>query len=383
VWYPFFLHSGINQKILLMLSGGKDSAACLHMLATRNIDVTAVHFRHRWGWEISTNEARRLCHKFDVPLYEIDFSEEFAQAVVGFTGGRPCLRCKPEMYKKVIELVREQGFGWICIGDNANDQTTINRLIKSEQHSSNNNLCCSTYFGNEQGIQLPEGIKVLRPLLGMPAAEVETYLVSHGLSIQRNHCTGDKYFEYSREGCPVQFHDPGYPITVETMDKLRHYNSIVTTYAKKNKIRASVHLPSTFIVSIPEGHEKKIADMLAESGLSINSEINKHGDEVVHRYMLSLFCIDKAIISNREVMLHLLRRFTERIGLPEGTSSVSTVGDGQVWLLDFPGGYISARSNDEKSFIFLDLVTEQQLDKTRLGYLVPEVFRTRNYRLAL
>ncbi len=381
MWSVAFSQS-VNQKVLLMLSGGKDSAACLHMLKKRNIDVTAVHFRHRWGWKISTMEARRLCKELSVFLHEIDFTEEFSQAVVGFTGGRPCLLCKPEMYKKVIALVRQEGFGWVCIGDNANDQTTINRLIKIEQSAGNTNLCCSSYFGNEQGIQLPEGVKVLRPLLTMTALEVESYLATHGLSIQRNHCTGDKYFEYAREGCPVQFHDPGHPITLEDMDKLLYYNSLVTTYARNNQIRAAVHLPSTFIVSIPEGHEEKIADMLADHSLIIKSEVNKPGFEGVHRYLLSLFCIDRAIISNSEVMLHLIRRFAERLGLPEGTGTKHLVSRGQVWSLDFLNGYIMVRTNEEMGIVFLDLVTEQQVDKKRLGYLVPEVFRTRNYRLA-
>ena len=59
----------------------------------------------------------------------------------------------------------------------------------------------------------------------------------NGIEIKKNHSTGDKYFEYSREGCPIQFHDPGTSISLETMDLLKKYDACITTFAKEKKSR--------------------------------------------------------------------------------------------------------------------------------------------------
>ena len=42
-----------NKKILLMLSGGKDSITSLILLKEANLNVTAIHFSHRWSPDIA------------------------------------------------------------------------------------------------------------------------------------------------------------------------------------------------------------------------------------------------------------------------------------------------------------------------------------------
>lgn len=70
-------------KVLLMLSGGKDSVACLTLLKENEMEVTAVHFVHAWGSEIPTMETKRVCQEFNVPLQIIDFSNILFQAIDG------------------------------------------------------------------------------------------------------------------------------------------------------------------------------------------------------------------------------------------------------------------------------------------------------------
>lgn len=53
----------------------------------------------------------------------------------------------------------------------------------------------------------PDGMKVIRPLINMSAKKVEPFFESENIVIKRINSTGDKYFEYHREGCPAQFAD--------------------------------------------------------------------------------------------------------------------------------------------------------------------------------
>lgn len=120
----------LNPKVIAMLSGGKDSVASVIQLKRSGIDVTAIHFVHKWGSEIPTAEAKRICNEYDIPLIIRDYTQEFCEAVNGYTAGRPCLICKKQMYKVLLEYVSSNEFGWLCIGDNSNDRTTIARIKK-------------------------------------------------------------------------------------------------------------------------------------------------------------------------------------------------------------------------------------------------------------
>lgn len=96
-WYNIVKKSH-NSKVIVMLSGGKDSIATLISLIQKEISVTAIHFIHQWGELIPTEEAEKICQKYDVELLKIDFSSRFCEALKGYTDGSPCLICKKQMY---------------------------------------------------------------------------------------------------------------------------------------------------------------------------------------------------------------------------------------------------------------------------------------------
>ena len=62
-WKDIVLNSK-NKNVLLMLSGGKDSIAALVTLVKENVPVTAIHFTHKWGEEIPTQEAKNICKRY-------------------------------------------------------------------------------------------------------------------------------------------------------------------------------------------------------------------------------------------------------------------------------------------------------------------------------
>ena len=264
-----------NPKTLVMLSGGKDSIAAAIFLKIHGIDETAIHFKHRWGEKIPTSEAERVCGIYDIPLLKVDYSEQFYNAIQGYKGGRPCALCKLEMYKILIEKLSSQEYGWLCIGDNANDRTTIARINEFIKEKNNNDVLeNSEYFGSEMGIKLPTGIRVLRPLIRMYASDIEEFLNCNNIHVQHINSTGDKYFEYHREGCPIQFVDVGVPITRDICELLAKYNRVITKFAREKNILASIHMPSGFVVTIPRGFEDESEIYLKKEGLENFKETN-------------------------------------------------------------------------------------------------------------
>lgn len=268
-----FLNSVDKGKALIMLSGGKDSCACLHMLKAQKMEITAIHFVHQWGYQIVTDEARRICNEYEVPLIIYDYSKELLDALKGFKGGRPCILCKEKMYEISLQIAVEKKIDYICIGDNANDTTIIARIRKWINRGLNESLFLNTFL--DSNISLSNGVRVIRPIIDMTSDDVLQYLEKNDIKIQRVGDTGDKYFEYSREGCPIQFHDPGTEITVSNMEKLHDYNTILSTFARENGIRASIHMPSEFIITIPKGYEEKARDYLLSVGLPLKNDEKK------------------------------------------------------------------------------------------------------------
>lgn len=367
-----------SAKVLLMLSGGKDSVACMYILKTSGLETVAIHFTHDWSYALSTNEAARLCNDMGVPLIRVDFTSQFFSAVEGFRGGRPCLLCKREMYQIVIKHALENNFNYICIGDNANDTTTIQRLITHAKTAVAEELVVSDYLGRELGLQLSHGIKIIRPLLGIYSGEVETYLARHGIEIERNHCTGDRYFSYWREGCSAQFHDPGCPITKSSLDELHKYSTLITEYARKKNIRASIHWPSRFVVTVPEGYEDEALEYLKEKGLSINQKDNGENLQTF-RYPLTIWNINRSIVEQVDVLEALLVRFLERLGITSQGIHKSKFHEQNFWIYQFISGSLIVFVNKATRSLYIDLILSHSISEALLANLSIEVFRSRDY----
>ncbi len=241
----------------------------------------------------------------------MDFSAQFYNAIKGYADGRPCLLCKKQMYLYLEKFLKNNKFGWLAIGDNANDTTTIARM-NSVKNPFGDNLTCSDYFGTEMEIALPKGMHILRPLIQHSANQIEKMLAEEDENVRRINSTGDKYFEYHREGCPVQFIDNGYSIDYEILDKLKKYNSVITEYARSIGIRASIHMPSTFIVTIPKGYELDAAKYLEKRALRVDHKVNFcQSNKIIHIYSY-IEIVGTDIIKNKSYK-KLFHRLIERL----------------------------------------------------------------------
>lgn len=375
--------SSKNQKVLAMLSGGKDSIASVIQVKEAGLAVEAVHFVHQWGSEIPTGEAGRICGEYGIPLHVIDFTEEFCEAIEGYTAGRPCLLCKKQMYRKLLAGISETQYGWLCIGDNGDDRTTIARIREYiECGHLDETLECSSYFGSEMGIRLHEDMNVLRPLIRMTAGEVEDYLACKGVKINRIGSTGDKYFEYHREGCPVQFADAGVPLSKPLFGELKKYNDAITEYARQNHILASIHLPSTFIITIPRGHEKEAADYLRDRGLPVEEEANSADREFESVRMAYAENLAPGMFDT-EAYIKTAARMCERLEVKQYALKTEKAGRqvliwaenpeaGLCFWFDFDRRTVSVRFEYNET-------SNVRKEKGIFENLIVELFRTRKY----
>lgn len=373
-----------NQKVLVMFSGGKDSALCLALLKKFGANVEAIHFRHKWGWKLSTTEAKRISKQLKIKMKIVDYTPEFLKRVIGFTDGRPCKICKIGMYKKTLAYAKENNINFVCVGDNASD-TIVNRLMQYVGKRDRSNLSLTKYLDClNEGIKVPNTIRIFRPLIYMPSKKVEAELKKLNIIIKRNHETGDKYFEYWREGCPIQYNEPGTNLTLKRMKDLLEYNLLATKIAKKNGFRASVHLPSGKIVTVPEGREEKVREYLLRNGKHV-PKMNKGIINKPHmkHIIIEVNGVDSNFIINSKATLPLIRRFIEMTKLKViGEKAHDFVPYGSTMLFVLSSSHLAVHTWPEKNYIHFDLlscggkITNQSLKNTLF-----EIFKTNNYKI--
>lgn len=374
-----------NPKVIAMLSGGKDSVAAVLLLKKNGIDVTAIHFIHEWGAAIPTDEAKRICSEYEIPLIIKDYTKEFRDAVNGYTAGRPCLICKKQMYKLLLNYLESGQYGWLCIGDNSNDRTTIARINQyiSDNHPEDS-LICSGYFGSEMGIVLPKEMKVIRPLIDMSVKDIERFLEEEKISIKRINSTGDKYFEYHREGCPVQFADIGVELNETLYSELKIYNDAITEFAREKGILASIHMPSTFIITIPRGYEEEAALYLENQGLKVDKQTNS--TELSHgkSFQALIFDLDKNLYTTRAYE-KMFKRILERLELFDGNIAIND-NNGTV-ICSYSGQEstlkISFDFDDQNAYLIYSFENSSlgRKNKEVFDNLILEMFRTRKYKV--
>lgn len=367
-----------NTKVLLMLSGGKDSIATLLCIVKAGIEVDAIHFYHKWSELIPLEEAERICGLLSVNLIKYDFSNAFSDAVTGYANGRPCLLCKKKMYACLVDYLKNHSYGWIAVGDNANDQTTIDRMVKFSNPFGEGRLECSDYFGSEMGCNLPHNTHVLRPLISMTAQEVEEYLLDNNIKVRRIQSTGDKYFDYHREGCPVQFVDIGVKINNDIMCDLQRYNATITEFARKKGIRASIHIPSTYIITIPKGYETEAAEYLHDEGLVVNSAANSN--EVEHFTSI----VGYVELINGDYFIDnsykkCFERFSERMGL-ETDSALYSYNKGEILCNICQKSQVLTMIFSEKmKTVDIIMRSKNKYEKNKFENLIIEIFRSNKF----
>lgn len=355
-----------GTKVLLQLSGGKDSIACMIHLKKHNIEFETIHFIHEYGYNLPTIMAEKACEAFKVRLHVVDVSNEIKSRFLNDFKDRPCRYCKGIMDKITVDFAQANHFQLICVGDTKDDKTLINRLEIIEE----GNHDISHYFN--QAVSLPDDISIYRPLLEYDSNQTLALVLSYFPWFRRVHDTGDKYFEYSREGCPLQFKDYGVKYSQQLMERLKQLNVLCTEYASLKGIRASIHLPSEFIVTIPKGYENDCRQYLLSHGACLKP-LPTNRCQTYH--ILVDINLNESMCS-ADVIEMACKRYIERLGI---------VGDfilrDQIGNLSQDGIRIDvAWVNIDR--LFVSFVSNEMLwDQSQIENLCLEIFHTRDFKV--
>ena len=160
----------LGRRVLLAVSGGKDSVLMAHLFADADYAVGIAHcnFQLRGG-ESDADEVlvNRLARQLDVPFYTTAFDTE-AHAR---THGISIQMAARDLRYDWLETIRtSQGYDYIAIAQHQNDHLETLLL----------NLVRGTGLSGLRGIQPKRG-RIIRPMLFLTAAEVAVEVARQGL----------------------------------------------------------------------------------------------------------------------------------------------------------------------------------------------------------
>jgi tRNA(Ile)-lysidine synthase TilS/MesJ len=172
-----------GDRVLVGLSGGKDSMILLEALADRkkhlpfDFDLMAVHVSAAGiGYEMNTAYLEKFCRDLNIELrleeIEVDPDVDPAKS--------PCFICSWNRRKRLFELTRELNFNKVALGHHKDDaiQTVLMNMIFHGSISSLPQVL--SMFGGR--------VRLIRPLLQIPERELSDYAVLRTFREQEKKC---------------------------------------------------------------------------------------------------------------------------------------------------------------------------------------------------
>lgn len=176
-----------GDKVLVGLSGGKDSLCLLELLAKRaaiahpRFEVEAIHVRMaNISYETSDDYLRKFCDELNVPLHIVTASFDAS------TDKRknPCFLCSWNRRKQMFQMAQQLGCNKIALGHHQDD------LL----HTSLMNLLFQGRFGTMPARlsfrKMP--LTIIRPLCLVAEADISLYAQMRGYERQIKSCPYDK-----------------------------------------------------------------------------------------------------------------------------------------------------------------------------------------------
>ena len=184
-----------DDRILVGLSGGKDSLLLLELLAKRarilhpRFEVEALHVRmENIHYETDTSYLQQFCDNLDVKLHVktthfevLDESSMFnIQSSIKRKQKQPCFLCSWNRRKEMFNLAQELGCNKIALGHHQDDIL----------HTALMNLCFQSRFAS-----MPARLKmrkmpltIIRPLCMIQEKDIKAYAELQGYQKQQKLC---------------------------------------------------------------------------------------------------------------------------------------------------------------------------------------------------
>lgn len=174
-----------GDKILVGLSGGKDSLCLLELLARQSkiffprFSVEALHVRmENIQYETDTTYLQHFCDELDVPLHII--TTRFETVKEGVKPKPACFLCSWQRRKQLFNLAQEIGCNKIALGHHQDDMI----------HTALMNLTFQGHFSS-----MPPSLKmekmpltIIRPLCLCEEADIMEYAAQQGYQKQLKQC---------------------------------------------------------------------------------------------------------------------------------------------------------------------------------------------------
>lgn len=240
-----------GDKVVLAISGGPDSVAMLHLFcAIRDewsLTLYAVHLNHQYRGELADRDAHyveELCNSLDVQLFSFSSNVEAIAKELKTSfedAGRQ------ERYRLFFKIKDEMKADKIAVAQNKNDQaeTVLMRLIRGSG------------IEGLSGIDYKRADNVIRPVLDLSRAEIESYCAQHELAPRIDHTNED--VKYTRN-----------KIRKEVMKQMMEVNPLVI-----DQIVRTSHLLRDENTIIEKMTKEAVADCVENRESELLLDLNK------------------------------------------------------------------------------------------------------------
>ena len=176
-----------NGRVLVAVSGGKDSLALWHVLAAQGYDTTGLHLSLGIG-EYSSHsraktEAFARAHALPLIVEDLNESDIGIPTVAGFTNRPPCAACGTIKRHSFDAAALRHGFPVVATGHNLDDEAA--RLLGNVLHWQRE------YLAKQHPVLAPTHPKFttkIRPLYLLAEFETAVYAFFRGIDYVVDEC---------------------------------------------------------------------------------------------------------------------------------------------------------------------------------------------------